>query len=487
MKKSLYIIFLFTILFLGKQETVLGASVSDSYNVPVVCGRACNLPKGGGPGLEVFGMRGEILTNVHKNVDFVTELGSNTSQVFNLPINKKVTLSVGPTTADWLFTGSHYDSPPADGAMYLYSSDAYFGASVPQDTGAITVVSQNPSIVNCTNTGCTANTTGTTNVVVSFVGNSQGFGIIKHRSDHAAPHGSSVNSTDSTDAYYSFPSITYTVTVTSGEETGVSACTGVTGISTTGATVNWSYGGGVNNPQTNYQVDIATDSSFNNVVKTVVASNNTDVSGVRSVPVTGLLSGTNYYSRVRTYDSSNTPSAYSSCAGGFTTIQDANSKFSVSCVADPVFSTGTDVVFKAIAMNVKGIVSYLWKGGSTAETYTKVGGYPTFGGHPDSALFEGQITVTGKDGETNEYSTANCSVNIVDPNALPAVVDSGDKLICDAIDGIEMASGTQQTFFKSRIAQHCESATIQCVKGHLVGDTSSFRYRSCAETKPSEF
>jgi hypothetical protein len=161
--------------------------------------------------------------------------------------------------------------------------------------------------------------------------------------------------------------------------------------------------------------------------------------------------------------------------------------FTVFCSA-PSVTISTNVVFTASSFNNLGNVTYSWNDRSTATTKTITGGYPTLGGHPDSTLGESPITVTGNDAQTGKTSKAYCSMNVIDPNAPAPVVDtSGDKVTCDALDGIVMASGTSQTFFKSRIAQQCEGQKIECVRGHLNEATTTYKYRSCVTPSPSEF
>ena len=119
---------------------------------------------------------------------------------------------------------------------------------------------------------------------------------------------------------YSLPSITYTVTVphvVNANHTVV--CNGANPITDRGATINWTYTDPTNDIQTNYQVQIATDSTFNSIIHSIVAPANTNVSSVRNAAISGLNPNTRYYARVRAYNNANLWSNYSVCAGSFTT------------------------------------------------------------------------------------------------------------------------------------------------------------------------
>jgi hypothetical protein len=71
-------------------------------------------------------------------------------------MNKTVNLQVDPTIGEWFVTGAQYDSPPSDGLLYeiLASGTEHFfiGTSTPMDTNNTTIISQDPTVVRCTNT-----------------------------------------------------------------------------------------------------------------------------------------------------------------------------------------------------------------------------------------------------------------------------------------------------------------------------------------------
>jgi hypothetical protein len=124
---------------------------------------------------------------------------------------------------------------------------------------------------------------------------------------------------------YSFPSITYTVTVPPVPNTlHVSTCTGTSAITKDSATVNWSYTDvDPLDVQTQYQVQLSTksysDSGFTNAD---IVFSSSSASSVTNHTFTGLTASTTYYSRVQTYNATNGWSGFSSCAFGFTTSPD---------------------------------------------------------------------------------------------------------------------------------------------------------------------
>ena len=119
---------------------------------------------------------------------------------------------------------------------------------------------------------------------------------------------------------YSLPSITYTITVPPIVNVNHTvACNGANPISDRGATINWAYSDIDNDPQTNYQIQIATDSAFNAIIHSIVAPANTNVASVRNTAISSLNPNTRYYTRVRAYNNTNLWSNYSVCSGSFTT------------------------------------------------------------------------------------------------------------------------------------------------------------------------
>ena len=288
---------------------------------------------------------------------------------------------------------------------------------------------------------------------------------------------------------FSFPSITYTITVpTLANYPQVSSCAGTTVNSPTSATVNWTYSDSENDLQTGYKVQIATDSLFNNIIMAFVNPPNTDVSNVRSVQINGLSTNTTtYYSRVMTHNDVNGDSVYDACTSGFGGL--TQSTFSVTCSANPV-ATGTDVTFKATA---PGATSYLWSSSATGNTWTKTGGYQNTNlgteVHPKNT--ETQVLVTATN-NLNEVANTSCFVTV--GTAVSNTTGSASVYMCTpGIDGIAVASGTKRTFYKSRISSSCAGADAFCINGALLDSSNNsfradlFKYRTCVTPVPSEF
>ncbi|MEI6042240.1 MAG: fibronectin type III domain-containing protein [bacterium] len=162
-----------------------------------------------------------------------------------------------------------------------------------------------------------------------FPGPSKGFGIVNtllhiyvDHTDFADPDSGSSDWSIGAAQAFSFDPIKYAITVPSTiNATQTSACTGVTNISQSSATVNWSYVDPEGDPQTNFQVQISVDSTFadSSIVNSVAASANTDASSVRSVSIQGLTSNTTYFCRVRTLNTANGWSEYNNCSNSFIT------------------------------------------------------------------------------------------------------------------------------------------------------------------------
>ena len=363
MKNKIYIIALALGMFLDVQGVAQGATINSSFDLNIECRGDCQHDNS----LVLFRYQGKITETIHKTVNFVTASSTNAPTSFNLNMNDSVSLVSNPTTGDWVVTGGQYDTPPSDGAMYevlrqKVSGDLnifQIGTSIPMDKNNFVIESEDPSIVSCEDGVCKAVGEGTTHITVSFPDESQSdrltqtvpasclqklpkiFSVFKIK-DETCVKSYVINGPE--DGYgtitfkalqqvgtkitpsvpivmtYSLPSITYTVTVPNTSNVSqVTTCAGVNNITTSGATVNWTYADQDNDPQTNYAIDIATDPSFNDIVDTETAPNNTDVSAVRSLVITGLDPNTTYYARIQTYNDTNGWGDYASCGASFTT------------------------------------------------------------------------------------------------------------------------------------------------------------------------
>jgi energy-coupling factor transporter transmembrane protein EcfT len=272
--------------------------------------------------------------NFEKEFNFIGQNEIKMTNNFQLDVGKSVAVENNPTTGAWFLSGSIDNSPPMDGIVYwsgdegvaIYGTkrggkdlfSAFGVVSVPIERGIIEINSNNPGVVSCTNGSCTAVSPGVANVTVRFINDPStgGFGLVN------AIEGFNEGNPDvSFNVVFSFNNIVYTVTVPEVINTpqGASTCTTATNESRTTSQVNWLYSDPDNeanplvDPQTGYQVQVALDQNFNNVIQSLVKPANTDVSAVRSRGVSGLDPNTKYYYRVKTQNNTNGWNEYSVC------------------------------------------------------------------------------------------------------------------------------------------------------------------------------
>ncbi len=211
--------------------------------------------------------------------------------------------------------------------------------SAPVDSiNGIKLESSDPNIVECVGKVCTAKNAGSTSIKVSFINQEQnrdsffskllpplGYGKVIASLRDCVGCALIIDDMKKTALAYSFPSITYNVTVpATANVSQITTCTTPTDITNNGAKISWGYTD--TDLQTNYQIQISTSPSFtaSTIVESVTAPANTDVSNIRSVIISGLNQNTTYYSRIRTYNSANGWSEYTNCGGSFKTNSDSS-------------------------------------------------------------------------------------------------------------------------------------------------------------------
>jgi hypothetical protein len=332
----------------------------------------------------------------------------------------------------------------------------------PQETRSnLKLVSQNPNIVSCQNKECTALKAGTAKIVVKFedstqdafgptayfpsayakgnptesispfsIGNpfyktDQGYGRLKAI---AAKTGKWDHNDDfqQKTLTYSFPSVTYNVTVLEGENAPqVSSCASPissSDIRDTSANIRWNYAD--SDAQTNYQIQLSPNSNFSSITKSIVAPSGQNVSSIRVAQVTGLTPETNYYARVRTYNPENGWSEYSSCGGFKTKATQDTPEETFSCSAG-TFQTASEAIYTADSISN---ATYQWYIGTSPiqgansniykETFNTKGSYTR------------TVRITYSD-DTNQTQSASCTATVTD-DGNPPVCPGGN---CDGGGG----------------------------------------------------
>lgn len=371
-------------LFLGTQDTY-AYSLTTSRTLQVNCISACP-----DEGIILKGYDGKITTNFTKKIYLRRENGRDTGLSFEIEKGEFVTLDEEPTTATWFETGAFYDSPPADGQWYKqlsgekddYYNEVYMVVSKPKDTKVAQIMSLNPDIMSCNNSTkkCTALKAGTAWIMVDFpIGNQSstnnwtgenkilgsypyGYGLISYKvrkyawidtngnkrydsgntleqMTYDVRNGVVANTGDITIAShaYSFYPAIYMVNVTEAANLPqTTTLNTVSSITQSGATFNWSYSDPENDSQTNYQILVATDSAFTNIVKNITKTGTTNVSSVRSYTISqGLSANTAYYVKMRTYNDTNGWGAYTANRTFTTLSNPIPVPTSVSAVCSP--------------------------------------------------------------------------------------------------------------------------------------------------------
>lgn len=340
-------------------------------------------------GMVVNGYDGKITTNLTKKIYLRRENGRDTGLFFEIEKGDFVTLDEEDTTATWFETGAFYDSPPADGQWYKqlsgyrdsYYTEVYMNVSKPKDTKVAQITSLSPDIMSCNSSTkkCTALKAGTAYLMVDFpIGNqsstnnwsgenkilggySYGYGLISYKmkkyswadvNDNKKYDSGNIleNATYNADTAivsntnnitiashpYSFYPAIYIVSVTEAANLPhTTTLNPVTSITQSGATINWSYSDPENNPQTNYQILVATDSAFTNIVKNIQKTT-TNVASLRSVNISqGLVANTTYYVKMRTYNDTNAWGSYTSSRSFTTQSSPLPVPTNVSAVCSP--------------------------------------------------------------------------------------------------------------------------------------------------------
>jgi uncharacterized repeat protein (TIGR02543 family) len=367
------------VIFMSSYSIVSAIDLRSTYTMDVNCTVSCP-----DEGLTLGTYQGQITVNLIKKIFLRDERGRDVGLAPMINIGATLRLDERDTTGTWFETGGLYDSPPADGRWYkvldqrMWSrrNEVHMVVSEPKDTNQIRLESSNTNVVTC-NTNertCTAVGAGTADIRVIFpntdqtgkknwlgtnkiIGSKNGFGLISYKAKgmytetynsrgginygqtwfDAEVTGTNIKIASKT---YGFNTMVFGVIVLPdinyGQSTSINSITPTK----TSAQITWTYQDPENDPQLNYQLQIATNSSFTNIVQQITAPQNTNVSAVRSYNVTGLNSGTTYYARIRTYNQYNAWGAYT-VPRSFTTIADVPPVTSCSSITNVTSNSAT--------------------------------------------------------------------------------------------------------------------------------------------------
>jgi hypothetical protein len=411
----------------------------------------------------VYNLNTKIKANLYKNIFLKNSLNQNVANDSVLQIGDTATLSSGPTYGDYTVEG--YGSKSIGESIYHAWRQNWSHAShsmslltktyTPTEDINPVVQSADKSIIDCSVNECTAMGSGTTDITVTFPSRQyEGvtsaiidyidplyalLGVNSYRSfqiTNKAPlvYGTNTNfgkiqfgalsirqssfSDNIKTMTYTFPPLTYTITVGDSIPKPIASCVSPTATQDS-ITINWTHTDNGAGPQSQYVVELASDASFSDRVDGGTGTTNT------SHTFTDLTANTTYYARVQTKGTTEM-SAWSSC-GAITTTEDTQpGTFSVTCSADPsnvTIPSGSssytgNVRFTASPINgAFGI--YRWEdidgnlvGSNSSYTITSI----VKTGNPSFSI---PITVhaTSTDGQTD---SGTCSVTVTDAHIPPS-------------------------------------------------------------------
>lgn len=231
---------------------------------------------------------------------------------------------------------------------------------------------------------------------------------------------------------YSFPSITYTVASTTNTPHLVTYERS-SSVTDTSATIHWTYTDIDNDPQTAWQVQIATDSAFSNIIKAHAGS---DAS--LQTPTSGLTPETTYYVRVRAFNNTNAWSEWDT--GSFTTTCTSDqcpsaNPLSFACSPDRGtidVANGSQTV-RFTSDSISDTTGYRWTyNGITRSTPSNSINitYQQDGTNQQVRTEQVRVQV---EGSSRNYAQALCQVSVTDSsiNSCPNTPNLGDPCGCD--------------------------------------------------------
>ena len=290
-----------------------------------------------------------LVANLTKNVD-LQKGGANMNSSFNMLVGETTNLRTSATTGSWSvqsrsvganMNGQRYRIYRTGDLDLNKTRKTLEGAvSAPRDNNSPNLSSSNNSVISCSGTTCTARGAGTATIRASFPNNSgtvnsrfwyeeatrfmrcAGVGACgQGRGAYFYKVNSFLTSQKDFSANYSFPDITWNVTVTSPNQAPTVSLTKAAATSTTEAILEWLYRDNENNPQARYHIQIARNNNFGyrQFDSTITNSNN------RQQVIRNLIPGTQYYARIRVSDSHD-PNRFSAWSNvrEFTTLNPPN-------------------------------------------------------------------------------------------------------------------------------------------------------------------
>jgi hypothetical protein len=221
----------------------------------------------------------------------------------------------------------------------------------------------------------------------------------------------------------------------------------------TGFTANWL----ASSNSASYQIDVATDAGFSNIVQTASALTGT------SYAVTGLSGNTTYYYRIRGVNACGNASSNS---GTITVVTSGN-------VGTPSFTTGATTLcvggsstYTAIANGTTGITYSIFSGGATIDTNTGLVSNVT-------SDFVVRASAAGCGGPT----TVDFSVSVISTIGTP-IFTTGASALCTGGTSTYTATASNSTNITYSIVSG--GASIDANTGVVSNVTANFTVRATA-------
>ncbi len=434
-----------------------------------------------------------ITANLNKTVNIVNlKDGSNLSKDSQITVGDELRIDISSTTGNWNVWGNTH---PFETNNYYRTKTTWVNVSdfsmdstsvfSPFEENEPIIRSTDSDVIECINNLCSVKKEGNAQIVIEFPSSkkeptmSRVFstrvsaagvytygdvdGLFNEKQDIVVPnrnspyiHGSekgfgivdfvtyvtSWRNTRGTRTHsnmksmtYTFPSTTYTIEAKLSSDNTLHIVTydRASDITDTSATIHWTYTDIDNDPQTAWQVQIATDSAFSDIIKAHAGSD----SALRT-PTSGLTPETTYYVRVRAFNNTNAWSEWDT--GSFTTICTSDqcpsaNPLSFACSPDRGtidVANGSQTV-RFTSDSISDATGYRWTyNGITRSTPSNSIDitYQQDGTNQQVRTEQVRVQV---EGSSRNYAQALCQVSVTDSsvNSCPNTPNLGDPCGCD--------------------------------------------------------